>query len=248
MTSRPSYFHCRKIYYDAEMLSIFNNNLQVPLFHQMDETVLDAICERLKAVLGTKGMFLVREGDPVQQMLFIIRGQLDSYTTNGGRVGFFNSCRIGPGDFCGEELLTWALDPRSSVILPSSTRTVKAITEVEAFTLIAEDLTFVALQFRRLHNSQLRHKFRHHSHHWRTWAACFIQAAWRRHKKLKETATVKSASEPGQPSGSGAFWDQYAESLIARTRSGRRSFKQAAGPSSDVVNSSLHKPEEPDFE
>ena len=212
----------------------------------MDETILDVICERLKPVLGTKGIFLVREGDPVQQMLFIVRGQLDSYTTNGGHFGFFNSSRIGPGDFCGAELLTWALDPRLTVILPSSTRSVKAITEVEAFTLIAEDFTFVASQFRRLHSKQLRHKFRHHSHHWRTWAACFIQAAWRRHKNLKETAKVKSGSEPGQPSGTGSFWDHYAESLIARNSSG--SFKQAAGPSSDVVYSSLQKPGEPDFE
>ncbi|KAL2541099.1 putative cyclic nucleotide-gated ion channel 15 [Abeliophyllum distichum] len=115
---------------------------RVPLFDQMDERMLDAICERLKPALCTQGTCLVREGDPVNEMLFIIRGNLDSYTTNGGRTGFFNSCRIGPGDFCGEELLTWALDPRPSVILPSSTRTVKAICEVEAFALRAEDLKY----------------------------------------------------------------------------------------------------------
>jgi len=133
---------------------------QVPLFDQMDERMLDAICERLKPALCTENTYLVREGDPVNETLFIIRGHLDSYTTNGGRTGFFNSCRIGPGDFCGEELLTWALGPRPSFILPSSTRTVKAISEVEAFALIAEDLKFVASQFRRLHSKQLRHKFR----------------------------------------------------------------------------------------
>lgn len=209
----------------------------------MDETILDAICERLKPVLGTKGMFLVREGDPVNQMFFIIRGHLDSYTTDGGRDGFFNSCRIGPSDFCGEELLTWALDPRPNV-LPSSTRTVKAMTEVEAFTLIAEDLTFVASQFRRLHSKQLRHKFRLHSHQWRTWAACFIQAAWRRHKKLKEAAKSK-AGDPGQLSAAASFWEQYAECLIANTRN--ESLRQAAGSTSEFVNS-LQKPEEPDFE
>ncbi|WZZ50504.1 hypothetical protein YC2023_050611 [Brassica napus] len=117
---------------------------RVPLFDQMDERMLDAISERLKPALCTEGTFLVREGDPVNEMLFIIRGHLDSYTTNGGRTGFFNSCLIGPGDFCGEELLTWALDPRPVVILPSSTRTVKAIYEVEAFALRADDLKFAA--------------------------------------------------------------------------------------------------------
>ncbi|KAE8696706.1 putative cyclic nucleotide-gated ion channel 15 [Hibiscus syriacus] len=159
---------------------------RVPLFDQMDERMLDAICERLKPALCTEGTILVREGDPVNEMLFIIRGHLDSYTTNGGRTGFFNSCKIGPGDFCGEELLTWALDPRPSVILPCSTRTVKAISEVEAFALRAKDLKFVSSQFRRLHSKQLRHKFRFYSHQWRTWAACFIQAAWRRFKNERK--------------------------------------------------------------
>ncbi|KAE8729493.1 putative cyclic nucleotide-gated ion channel 15 [Hibiscus syriacus] len=57
---------------------------------------------RLKPALCTEGTILVREGDPVNKMLFIIRGHLDSYSTNGGRTGFFNSCKIGPGDFCAE--------------------------------------------------------------------------------------------------------------------------------------------------
>lgn len=101
--------------------------------------MLDAICERLRPCPCTPSTCLVCEGDPVNEMLFIVGGHLDSCTTNGGRSGFFNSCSIGAGDFCGEELLTWALDPRPNVVLPSSTRTVKAITEVEAFALIAED-------------------------------------------------------------------------------------------------------------
>ncbi|KAK9126667.1 hypothetical protein Scep_015513 [Stephania cephalantha] len=168
---------------------------RVPLFDQMDELMLDAICERLKPALCTEGTCLAREGDPVNEMLFIIRGHLDSYTTNGGRTGFFDLCSIGPGDFCGEELLTWALDPRSNIILPLSTRTVKAMCEVEAFALTAEDMKFVASQFRRLHCKQLRHKFRSYSPQWRTWAACFIQAAWRRFKKRKEREMHESGLE-----------------------------------------------------
>lgn len=220
--------------------------------------MLDAICERLKPALCTQGTCLVREGDPVNEMLFIIRGNLDSYTTNGGRTGFFNSCRIGPGDFCGEELLTWALDPRPSVILPSSTRTVKSISEVEAFALIAEDLKFVASQFRRLHSKQLRHKFRFYSHQWRTWAACFVQAAWRRHKKRKLTAELKARENTTStnnaealkghsdknvgPPGSG--FGTYAARLAASSRRGVN--MHPAVSSSGVVNS-LQKPEEPDF-
>ncbi|CAH1432660.1 unnamed protein product [Lactuca virosa] len=168
---------------------------RVPFFSQMDDQLLDAICERLVSSLSTEGAYIVREGDPVTEMFFIIRGRLESSTTNGGRTGFFNSIIMRPGDFCGEELLAWALHPKSTVNLPSSTRTVRSLTEVEAFALRAEDLKFVANQFRRLHSKKLQHTFRHYSHHWRTWAACFIQAAWRRYKRrvmAKNLLTMES--------------------------------------------------------
>ncbi|ESW12911.1 hypothetical protein PHAVU_008G152000 [Phaseolus vulgaris] len=160
---------------------------RVPFFSQMDDQLLDAICERLASSLSTEGTYIFREGDPVDEMLFIIRGQLESSTTNGGRSGFFNCIKLRPGDFCGEELLTWALMPNSTLNLPSSTRTVKALSEVEAFSLQAEDLKSVASQFKRLHSKKLQHAFRYYSHQWRTWGACFIQAAWRRHQKRKAT-------------------------------------------------------------
>ncbi|KAK2974034.1 hypothetical protein RJ640_006226 [Escallonia rubra] len=158
---------------------------RVPLFENMDERLLDAICERLKPCLYTEDSYIVREGDPVDEMLFIIRGRLESVTTDGGRSGFFNRSLLKEGAFCGEELLTWALDPKSGANLPSSTRTVKALTEVEAFALTADELKFVASQFRRLHSRQVQHTFRFYSQQWRTWAACFIQAAWRRYSKRK---------------------------------------------------------------
>lgn len=236
------------------------HTLQVPLFDQMDERMLDAICERLKPSLCTPGTCLVREGDPVNEMLFIVRGRLDSCTTNGGRSGFFNCCGIGPGDFCGEELLPWALDPRPSVVLPSSTRTVKALAEVEAFALIADDLKFVAAQFRRLHSKKLRHTFRFHSHQWRTWAACFIQAAWFRYKRRKEASelnkkecvcvnsTVDSAaaehfSAPLQPQNGSSFRMYSAAKLVGGPRIGG-SLRYAS--ERDILGS-LRKPLEPDF-
>ncbi|XP_024980220.1 protein CNGC15b-like [Cynara cardunculus var. scolymus] len=165
---------------------------RVPLFDQMDERTIDAICERLRPVICTPGTCLLREGDPTNEMLFIMHGHLDSYTTDGGRAGFWNQCEIGPGDFCGEELLTWALDPRSTDTLPLSTRTVTAVMEVEAFGLPSEDLKFVATRFQKLHNKKLRHTFRVHSHQWRTWAACFIQSAWKRYKRRKLIGMLKA--------------------------------------------------------
>ncbi|XP_030526794.1 protein CNGC15b-like [Rhodamnia argentea] len=221
---------------------------RVHLFDQMDDKTLDAICERLKPALCTEGTFLVREGDPVNEMLFIFRGHLDSYTTNGGRTGFFNSCHIGPGDFCGEELLTWALDLNPSIILPSSTRSVKALSEVEAFALRADDLKFVASQFRRLHSKQLRQKFRFYSHHWRTWGACFIQAAWRRFKRRKELAQLMAresslAFSEARTQSSKSGWGVYDTEMGC---SSTGSFHQHSGSSPSMV-SALQKPAEPDF-
>ncbi|XVE96701.1 hypothetical protein REPUB_Repub02eG0245500 [Reevesia pubescens] len=227
---------------------------QVPLFDFMDDRMLDAICDRLKPCLCTPATCLVREGDPVNEMLFIVRGHLDSCTTNGGRTGFFNSSRIGPGEFCGEELLTWALDPRPSIVLPSSTRTVKAINEVEAFALVSEDLKFVASQFRRLHSKKLRHTFRFHSHQWRTWAACFIQAAWFRYKRRKAAAKLKkwesmAASSHEQKTAPlphlASGFASYAAKLAASTRS--RAGSGRCVTDYDILISSLQKPNEPDF-
>lgn len=238
---------------------------RVPFFSQMDDQLLDAICERLYSSLCTEGTYIVREGDPVTEMLFIIRGRLESTTTNGGRTGFFNSIMLRPGDFCGEELLAWALLPKSTVNLPSSTRTVRAEVEVEAFALQAEDLKFVANQFRRLHSKKLQHTFRYYSHHWRTWAACFIQAAWRRYKRrrmAKDLASMESFAshedttddadehdEPDQSTSSSSTASQpksnlgvtiLASRFAANTRRGAQKMK-------DVGLPKLQKPEEPDF-
>ncbi|KAE7999369.1 hypothetical protein FH972_003808 [Carpinus fangiana] len=129
---------------------------RVPLFYKMDGQLLDALCDRLKPVLYTEKSFIVREGDPVDEMLFIMRGNLATMTTNGGRTGFLNTADLKAGDFCGEELLTWALDPHSSTnYLPMSTRTVNALVEVEAYALMADDLKFVATQFRFLHSLEV---------------------------------------------------------------------------------------------
>lgn len=191
-------------------------------------------------------------------MLFIIRGTLESSTTDGGRTGFFNSTILRPGDFCGEELLSWALLPRSTLNLPSSTRTVKSLIEVEAFVLRAEDLKFVANQFRRLYSKKLQHTFRYYSHHWRTWAACFIQVAWRRHKKrmmakslsMKESYCVHDENEkeeeesapstPSHPAMQSLGVTILASRFAANTRRGALKAKNVQLPK-------LQKPEEPDF-
>ncbi|KAK7281509.1 hypothetical protein RIF29_09570 [Crotalaria pallida] len=226
---------------------------RVPLFESMDERLLDAICERLKPCLFTESTYIVREGDPVDEMLFIIRGRLESVTTDGGRSGFFNRSFLKEADFCGEELLTWALDPKSGSNLPSSTRTVKALTEVEAFALIAEELKFVASQFRRLHSRQVQHTFRFYSQQWRTWAACFIQAAWRRYSKRKtmELQRRKEESEESEGTRSNAGSGSYsigatflASRFAANALRGVHRNRNAK-TARELVK--LQKPPEPDF-
>lgn len=187
-------------------------------------------------------------------MLFIIRGRLESVTTDGGRSGFFNRGLLKENDFCGEELLTWALDPKSAANLPSSTRTVKAINEVEAFALEAEMLKFVASQFRRLHSRQVQQTFRFYSQQWRTWAATFIQAAWRRYMKRKNAEKYQiEETEEEEPEDYGS--DDDGKALITRSESSSRT-----GLGSAIIASrfaakalrghrlrSLQKPPEPDF-
>ncbi|KAK1303302.1 putative cyclic nucleotide-gated ion channel 5 [Acorus calamus] len=223
---------------------------RVPLFENMDERLLDAICERLKPSLYTQNTFIVREGDPVDEMLFIIRGRLESVTTDGGRSGFFNRSLLKEGDFCGEELLTWALDPKSGANLPSSTRTVKALNEVEAFALIAEELKFVASQFRRLHSRQVQHTFRFYSQQWRTWAACFIQAAWRRYCKrkaaeLRRREEEMEAADGGVMASSSLGATLLVSRFAANALRGLHRFRDSKG-SVELVKLPM-KPSEPDF-
>lgn len=227
---------------------------RVPLFESMDNQLLDAMCERLKPALYTEQTYIVREGDPVDMMLFIIRGRLESTTTNGGRTGFFNSGFLHQGDFCGEELLTWALDPKAGANLPSSTRTVKSLIEVEAFALRAEDLKFVATQFRRLHSRQVQHTFRFYSQQWRTWAACFIQAAWRRYYKKKNEYLLHKEENKFRVALSGSNGNAspslgatiYASRFAANALRAHRQ-RNMERPARTTPLIKLQKPAEPDF-
>ncbi|RDX95285.1 putative cyclic nucleotide-gated ion channel 10, partial [Mucuna pruriens] len=242
---------------------------KVPMFENMDNQLLDALCDRLKPVLYTEKSYIVREGDPVDEMLFIMRGKLATATTNGGRTGFFNSSELKAGDFCGEELLTWALDPTSSSNLPISTRTVETISEVEAFALMPDDLKCVASQFRRLINSkQLQHTFRQdftwsikkyymkkfYSLQWKTWAACFIQAAWRRYRKKKAERSLREAEERLQaldneegssPSFAATIYaSRFASNALRHLRSGKRNRVPQTHRLQPLMP---QKPTEPDF-
>ncbi|KAL2251825.1 UNVERIFIED_CONTAM: Cyclic nucleotide-gated ion channel 1 [Sesamum indicum] len=213
---------------------------EVPLFERVDEQLLDVMYSRLKPVLYVENSYIFRQGDPVDEMLFIMKGSILSMSTNGGTTGFFNSFHLTAGDFCGEELLTWALEDNSSSSLPVSTRTVRAYRDVDCFCLTPDDLKYVM----------------YYSQQWRTWGACFIQAAWRRHYRRKIEKTLREAEDRLQNAlakeGSGSlpslaatvYASRFATNMLGNLR---RNHPRNTIPSPKLPPLLLHKPAEPDF-
>lgn len=157
---------------------------QVPLFEKMDNLVLDNICDRLRPHLFIKGETVIREGDPVQRMLFVVRGHLhSSHQLSNGQPSI---CYLGPGNFCGDELLSWCLRRPFVERMPPSSATLTSIDSTEAFGLEAQDLKYVTEHFRfNFENENLKRTARYYSSGWRTWAAVTIQIAWKRYMTRK---------------------------------------------------------------
>ncbi|XP_015578129.1 probable cyclic nucleotide-gated ion channel 20, chloroplastic isoform X2 [Ricinus communis] len=171
---------------------------KVWIFALMDNHFLDAICERLKQKIYIKGSEILYHGGLVEKMVFIVRGKLESIGEDGTMFP------LSEGNVCGEELLTWCLE-RSSVSkdgvkvkIPGqrliSSRTVRCLSNVEAFSLRAADLEEVTNLFaRNLRDSRVQGAIRYESPYWRGLAATRIQVAWRyRQKRLKHISTSRS--------------------------------------------------------
>lgn len=176
---------------------------KVHLFTVMEDIVLDAICERLRHRFYIKDSIILRPSHPVNRMLFILRGQLESI----GDDGF--SAIINQGEFCGEELLTWCIEnaamrsnSKKSLVRRTgqralSSRIVKCTTNVEAFTLEAADLEYVTNNFSRsMRNPRVQGAIRYQSPYWRSWAARRIQTTWKyRQRKLGKSLSMKGEME-----------------------------------------------------
>lgn len=64
------------------------------------------------------------EGEPVKKMVFINRGHIESsYKLNNNQTSV---CILGPGHFCGDELLSWSLRTPFVERLPPSTATLRS--------------------------------------------------------------------------------------------------------------------------
>ncbi|XP_068644996.1 cyclic nucleotide-gated ion channel 4-like [Aristolochia californica] len=170
---------------------------QVPLFQHMDDLVLENICDRVKSLIFPKGETITREGDPVQRMLFVVRGHLMSSQVL--RDGVDSCCMLGPGNFSGDELLSWCLRRPFVERLPQSSSTLVTLETTEAFGLEASDVKYVTQHFRYIFiNEKVKRSARYYSPGWRTWAAVAIQLAWRRYKH-RLTLTCLSFIRPRRP-------------------------------------------------
>ncbi|KAF2614902.1 hypothetical protein F2Q70_00010102 [Brassica cretica] len=117
---------------------------KVRIFAKMDESILDAIHDRLKQRIYLEGSMVLRRKDLVKNMVFIVRGMMVSTGEDGSPT------TLSDGGVCGEELFTWCQE-NSSVNpdgtrkrMPSkglrSNRDFKCVTNVEAFSLSVADL------------------------------------------------------------------------------------------------------------
>ncbi|KAG5226976.1 cyclic nucleotide-gated ion channel [Salix suchowensis] len=154
---------------------------KVPLFHNLDDLILDNICDRVRLLVYSKDEKILSEGDPVLRMFFVVHGRVKySQCLSKGMVA---TSVLEPGGFLGDELLSWCLRRPFIDRLPASSATFVCMEPAEAFVLDAYDLRYITDHFRyRFASKRLRRTMRYYSSNWRTWAAVNIQFAWRRYR------------------------------------------------------------------
>ncbi|XP_031398146.1 cyclic nucleotide-gated ion channel 2 [Punica granatum] len=174
---------------------------QVPLFHNLDDLILDNICDRVKPLVFSKDEKIIREGDPVQRMVFVVRGRVKR--SQGLSKGMVATSMLESGGFLGDELLSWCLRRPFIDRLPASSATFVCMESIEAFGLDANHLRYITDHFRyKFANERLKRTARYYSSNWRTWAAVNIQFAWRRYWTRTRGHAVSPVSSSGDAGNS----------------------------------------------
>lgn len=169
---------------------------KVPLFHNLDDLILDNICDRVRPLVYSKDEKIIREGDPVPRMVFIVRGRIKRCQSLS--KGMVATSVLEPGGFLGDELLSWCLRRPFIDRLPASSATFVCMESIEAFGLDAKNLRYITDHFRyKFANERLKRTARYYSSNWRTWAAVNIQFAWRRYR-TRTRGPVISVTENGE--------------------------------------------------
>ncbi|CAA0828385.1 Cyclic nucleotide-gated ion channel 2 [Striga hermonthica] len=152
---------------------------KVPLFQSLDDLVLDNICDRARPLVFSKDEKIIREGDPVRRIVFIMHGRVKS--SQKLRQGTVATSVLEPGGFFGDELFSWCLRRPFPDRLPLSSATFTCVEPTEAFAIWADDLRYIVDHFRyKFANERLTRTARYYSSTWRMWAAVNIQLSWRR--------------------------------------------------------------------
>ncbi|KAL6526382.1 Cyclic nucleotide-gated ion channel 2 [Orobanche minor] len=155
---------------------------KVPLFQSLDDLILDNICDRVKPLAFAKDEKIIREGDPVLRIMFIVHGRVKS-SQNLSR-GTVATSLLEPGGFFGDELFSWCLRRPFIFRLPPSSATFTCLEPTEAFAVDANHLRYITDHFRyKFANERLTRTARYYSSNWRTWGAVNIQLAWRRYRQ-----------------------------------------------------------------
>ncbi|PRQ59496.1 putative protein kinase RLK-Pelle-WAK family [Rosa chinensis] len=126
-----------------ESFSPWNRLKQELVLQTMDEEVLKVIREHLKPMKYTKNNVIIQENEPLEMMLIIVEGHLSIEKRD-----YASNTQRGPTELYGEKLLTW---PSSSFFpgkLPTAAESARAIDDVEALVLMADDMKSVGIKFR----------------------------------------------------------------------------------------------------
>ncbi|XP_048626219.1 probable cyclic nucleotide-gated ion channel 20, chloroplastic isoform X2 [Brassica napus] len=81
---------------------------KVRIFTLMDESILNAIRERLKHITYISSSVVFSAGDVIEKIVFIVRGEMESIGKDGSVIS------LSEGDVFGEELLSWCLERAAS--------------------------------------------------------------------------------------------------------------------------------------
>ncbi|ONI03389.1 hypothetical protein PRUPE_6G254400 [Prunus persica] len=137
---------------------------KVPTLQGIDENVLaDIFLDHLEQVIYDGGNYIIREGEPLDMMIFISRGSVLTYNTSstghvGGGSGLSNTIgRLTGGDFYGQELISWATTSTSFSDLPISSKTLKSLEKVEVFAIRASVLLHIVSKHKEYFKTETQH-------------------------------------------------------------------------------------------
>ncbi|ONI24099.1 hypothetical protein PRUPE_2G223700 [Prunus persica] len=115
---------------------------QVPMFQNMDESVLKEICRRLKPKKFTEGDIIIEEGKRLKKMVYIVEGLVSIRSKDSSS----DLQQRGPGQVCGEKLVR-RLPSTSFPRKAPETKSAITIGDVEALVLKASDVQDMVFEF-----------------------------------------------------------------------------------------------------